>query len=346
MRILTVIILFLAANAFAQETQIKGFLDMQGGYQTIRTDTTQKAKTGGFKVGQFDLFITSQIDDKTTFLGETVFEYDAESKSFVVDVERMIVRRSFYNELNLGVGKYHTPFGYWNNAYHHGALLQPTIQRPNIVRFEDEGGFLPVHQVGIQLDGGGIGGKNFGYNLFVSNGQADGNSGGDFTYSGSPAFSGSVNIEPIENLKVIGSAFYNTVPAGSTTYQGVLLAQDSKYQMLNATVAYFNGKFPIEFVAEFYSVNNSSVGSSHTMNGGFLYFGYTQLKLIPYIVYNNIQFEQDEKYFNDNDLSGYTAGLRYNPSARAVVKLEYSNEALQVANAKQELVRFQVAIGF
>ena len=45
-------------------------------------------------------------------------------------------------------GRTHTGFGYWNNAYHHGRWLQPTIARPRWVAFEDDGGILPVHWVG------------------------------------------------------------------------------------------------------------------------------------------------------------------------------------------------------
>lgn len=343
MKKLLLIVISLAASTLArsQDTQIRGFLDLQAG---IKSDSS-KNKTHGFKVGQFDLFITSQIDDRTTFLGETVFEYDEESKSFVIDVERMIVRRSFTDVFNLGLGKYHSPFGYWNNAYHHGALLQPTIQRPNIVRFEDEGGFLPIHQIGVQLDGGGIGNKNFGYNLFVSNGQADGNSGGTFSYSGSPAISGGVNIEPVENLKLFASAFFNSVPAGTTTYQGVKLTEDSNYQMLNGSLAYFNGRLPIEFALEYYNVTNSSATGTSTMNGNFVYAGFTHYKLIPYILYNNIRFQQGEKYFNKNDVDSFSVGLRYSVAVKAVVKFEYSYEKSELL-AAQNLVRFQVAIGF
>ena len=39
--------------------------------------------------------------------------------------------------------------GYWNNAFHHGRWLQITVDRPEILKFEDEGGLLPVHLVGV-----------------------------------------------------------------------------------------------------------------------------------------------------------------------------------------------------
>ena len=334
---------FTALYSHAQQTQIKGFADTQ-----LAILDSAGTKSHGFALGQFDLFITSQINDKMTFLGETVFEWDPETNNFKLDVERVIVRYSVNNAFNISTGKFHTPFGYWNNAYHHGALIQPTIQRPNIVRFEDEGGFLPVHQVGFQIDGSGFTNANFGYNFFISNGQAQGNSGGTFGHKSSFAVSGAVNAEPIPNLKLIISAFNNIVPAGSATYQRVPLPENSNYTMLNASVAYFFGTLPIEFTAEYYNITNkmNTLGTS-TLNGAFAYIGLSKYKVKPYLLYNSIQYQQGQavEYFRKDNLTGLTAGLRYNIDPKAVVKLEYTNEKTDLTNT-QKILRLQVAIGF
>lgn len=50
------------------------------------------------------------------------------------------------------VGRFHNPQGYWNTQYHHGAYLQTTINRPGIEQFDDMGGVIPSHFVGVQLD--------------------------------------------------------------------------------------------------------------------------------------------------------------------------------------------------
>jgi hypothetical protein len=331
----------LASISFAQETQIKGFNDVQVGNLSVPGGTTQ-----GFAAGQFDLFITSRINDNTSFLAETVFEWDSENNTWVIDVERVIARYSFSNTVNLSVGKFHTPFGYWNNAYHHGALIQPTIQRPNIVRFEDEGGFLPIHQVGLQFDGTFASKLNLGYNVMVSNGQSQGNSGGTFDRKGSMALNWSVNMEPIDGLKFIVSGLSNRIPAGSTTYQNVVLAEDSFYQMYNASVAYFLGSLPLELCAEYYNVSNQMTTSGTTrLNGFFGYIGFNKYKIVPYAVYNNIRFQQGEQFFEKNDLDGITGGLRYSISPKAIVKLEYTQETTQFLGT-QDLIRAQFAIGF
>ena len=46
-------------------------------------------------------------------------------------------------------GRTHAELGYWNNAFHHGRWLQIAVDRPEILKFEDEGGVLPVHLVGV-----------------------------------------------------------------------------------------------------------------------------------------------------------------------------------------------------
>ena len=336
---------FTALYSHAQQTQIKGFFDSQ---LALVDSSSIGKKSHGFAIGELNLFITSQINDKTSFLAESVFAWDDDKQNFRIDVERVIIRYSVSNLLNLASGKFHTPFGYWSNAFHHGTLIQPTIVRPNIIRFEDEGGFLPIHQVGLQLDGSGFTNSNLGYNLFISNGQAQGNSGGDFKQTGSVAISGAVNAEPIPNLKLIVSAFSNNVPAGSVTYQGIRLQENSNYTMLNATIAYFYGDLPIEFNAEYYSITNTmNVSGTSKLNGFFGYIGLKKFKLKPYLVYNSIQYQQNqsEQYFIKNNLTGFTAGLRYNIDPKAVVKLEYTNEKTDLTNT-QKILRLQVAIGF
>jgi hypothetical protein len=345
MKMKSIFLLFIlfafSLGGFAQETQIKGFNDVQVGNQSSQGNSSH-----GFAVGQFDLFITSRINDNTTFLAETVFEWDSENNTWVIDVERVIARYSFTNVINVSAGKFHTPFGYWNNAYHHGALIQPTIQRPNIVRFEDEGGFLPVHQVGLQLDGTFASKLNIGYNVLLSNGQSQGNSGGNFDHKSSMAVNWAVNMEPLDGLKFVVSGLSNRIPAGTTTYQGNTLLEDSFYQMYNASVAYFLGSLPIELCAEYYNVSNqmASVGTTR-LNGFFGYIGFNKYKIVPYAVYNNIRYDATEKFFTKDDLDGITGGLRYSISPKAIVKLEYTRETTQSIGSL-DLIRAQFAIGF
>src|SRR5205807_2958732 len=70
-----------------------------------------------------------------------------------VDVERMLLEYSHSDYFNLAVGRYHTAIGYYNTAYHHSTWFQTTTGRPFLFEFEDKGGPLPIHNVGVSLSG-------------------------------------------------------------------------------------------------------------------------------------------------------------------------------------------------
>jgi len=70
------------------------------------------------------------------------------------------------NDATVWLGRFHTPIGFWNTEYHHGAFLQPTIRRPGLVSFEDDGGVLPMHITGLLLQGSrSMGNRGFSYDL-------------------------------------------------------------------------------------------------------------------------------------------------------------------------------------
>ena len=126
--------------------QIRGFAD------TDLTGSTLKGFHTSFSLGQVNLFITSDLSDKLKFLSEVVFEAGPDNV-FGVDIERLLLTYRFNQYFNLAVGRYHTSIGYYNTAYHHSTWLQTTVGRPFLFRFEDQGGILPIHNVGASLSG-------------------------------------------------------------------------------------------------------------------------------------------------------------------------------------------------
>ena len=73
----------------AQETQIRGFDHFTASY---KGDTSFRNSKLGFSFGEQDLFITSDISDRVSFLGETVFKFSASSPTrFDISVERNVI---------------------------------------------------------------------------------------------------------------------------------------------------------------------------------------------------------------------------------------------------------------
>jgi len=151
-----------SSPAAGQDTTIRGFADV------TYTVSDQDGGRNAFSLGQYDLFISSRLGEKWAFLGETVFEFVG--GGFLADVERVVVEYRHSPRFRVALGRMHRPIGYWFTAYHHGALLEPTIDRPLAFRFEDEGGILTSHDVGLRLSGQDIGALNLGYDVLVGNG--------------------------------------------------------------------------------------------------------------------------------------------------------------------------------
>ena len=110
------------------------------------------ADKNAFRLGQLDLFITSRLAEDVSVLDENVIEANEENE-FGFEIERLLLQWTPRDYFNVAVGRYHTAIGYYNNAYHHGKWLQTAVGRPVIFNFEDEGGLLPIHNVGISVSG-------------------------------------------------------------------------------------------------------------------------------------------------------------------------------------------------
>jgi len=127
--------------------QIRGFGDVDF------SASDQKGTVSGFNLGQFVLHFASPLSRKVSYFGEVSFT--AQPSNYDVQVERTIIRYDYNDYFQICFGKYHTPIGYWNTAFHHGAWLQTTISRPQMVQFG--GTFIPVHFVGLLAEGAGLG---------------------------------------------------------------------------------------------------------------------------------------------------------------------------------------------
>ncbi|HEY1534495.1 MAG TPA: hypothetical protein VGF76_10765, partial [Polyangiaceae bacterium] len=123
-----------------------------------------------FASAHIDLFPTADVG-KLSFLSEIFFEA-GDSNEFSVDIERLQIAYLFSNWLRVRAGRTHTAFGYYNDTYHHGNLFELTTERPYAVNFEDEGGLIGAHLVGVGIDGTfDTSAGSFRYDLETGNGR-------------------------------------------------------------------------------------------------------------------------------------------------------------------------------
>lgn len=153
-------------NMGTPHLQIQGFADVD--YRA----STQKGTTNSFALGQLDLFITSRLSEKFSVLSELILAANQQNQ-FTFEVHRLLLKYQPNDYFSLSAGRYHTAIGYYNTAYHHGSWFQTAVDRPFIFAFEDSGGILPLHNVGLSLTGR-IPNAPFGlhYIVEVGNGRA------------------------------------------------------------------------------------------------------------------------------------------------------------------------------
>ena len=106
-----------------------------------------------FELGQFAVFVTSSLSDHISVLAEIVMEAGGTNTRVVTDLERLQVTFRLNDNLNISAGRYHTGIGYYNAAFHHASYFETPIGRPRVYAFEDEGGVLPIHEVGVSAHG-------------------------------------------------------------------------------------------------------------------------------------------------------------------------------------------------
>jgi len=107
-----------------------------------------------FNLGEVDLFATARISPKLSALVEVVLETDNQLlvADVPVNVERLLLQFRENDYFNLDMGSFRTAIGYYNTTLR-ASWLQTSLTRPMIFTFEDEGGFLPLHNVGLSANG-------------------------------------------------------------------------------------------------------------------------------------------------------------------------------------------------
>jgi hypothetical protein len=124
-----------------------------------------------FSLGVVDTMIHGRLSREFSVLAEIA--YEASGEGFGFDVERLMLNYEPRSWFRVSAGRFHTPLGYWNTAYHHARWMYATTEAPLLARFEDEAGPLPAHTIGVLVHGSlpFPGPLRFEYDLAVGNGR-------------------------------------------------------------------------------------------------------------------------------------------------------------------------------
>ncbi|HEY6252963.1 MAG TPA: hypothetical protein VI685_23640 [Candidatus Angelobacter sp.] len=288
---------------------------------------TQNGQTTSFSIGQINLFMTSNLSERFKFLTELVFEVQ-QNNSFQAVPERVLLEWSLNDYFKLAAGRYHTAIGYYNTAYHHATWFQTATERPYVFEYEDEGGILPIHIVGLEASGQIPSGKlGLNYVAQVGNGR-----------SSDPL------VEPVQNYvddnsrKSVNVALFarpDRIPGlqvGFSAYHDVLSTITSPRideTIMDAYAVMIRPRF--EWLNEALMIRHAPTGQHVFETPAF----YSQIserfgRYRPYLRYQYINASSQEPVFPQVGLrTGPSVGIRFDPTASVALKLQYDHTLLR-----------------
>ena len=334
---------------------LHGFADVALG-RSAENNVVQGLR--GFNVGGLDLYLTPQIGDRVKTLMELLFEVEADGSLFT-DLERIQIGYAFSDAATGWLGRFHTPYGYWNTAYHHGAQIQTTISRPRFLEFEDRGGILPAHITGLWLNGVfplELG--RLGYDAYAGNSPMLKTTEAGKTLPTSLALRNPTRYSPSANAKgYAGSATLDMQMAGATRHEpssgfnlwfepsawsgwrfGVhglraTVGDDSpdanrtRLGMIGAYARFIDDNW--EALGEYYRFRNRDLSGgtgSHRSAAGYWQLGYNFGRLTPYLRAERTELAQKDNYFavleGGRSYRRQVIGIRFDLDPKAALKFE------------------------
>lgn len=307
----------------AQQTEVRFFGHQDVGLYNLTPDQPFGSRSA-FSLGEQDLFINSQINDRISFLGETVVKPLA-SGSFIPSIERARIKFDYHAQHSIIVGKMHTPVNYWNDVYHHGRLFYPTIDRP--VFFDL---VVPIHTLGLRFQGQNLGKLKFGYDVLLGNGISS-TDVSDLSQQKSLTIAG--HFRPKRHMR-IGVSYYRDILDGNRagTHSGrssglhpedTRYTGDITYDIFSASFASFGSR--VEFLGEA-AVNFSSTDSLGRAENifSFVYLGYrVKEKNVVYAKADYTNIGSEDLHLLPQHTVKFGLGVKHEFSHLVILKIEF-----------------------
>ncbi len=347
-------IMFIAAIAFSLQVA-PSYAANFGLFGDITYSSSDKAGANdSFALGALDFYATHQISDTTRAFIEYVFENTA--SGLVTDLERLWISHTFDDRFVLAAGRFHSPLGNWNRAYHHGAILQDTVSRPSFLEFEDnENGILPVHIVGLTANGSfTVDNGEISYELGIANGSSLNTSAAGFaaTKVNKPeieinAASDINNNKAIflrtlykpDNIPLQAAVFFmNGIVAESNGSGSAVATKGSA--IVDQTITGFDISYEnangFDVLVEYYNIENTNkvgIAGSYTSTAYYAQLGYWFTETLKGIIrYEDLSFNANDSYFRalaSVEASHSILALRYDIDDTNALKFEMNTADLK-----------------
>lgn len=300
------------------------------GFADVGAGVASGGGASGFTNGSVDFYLTPQLSPRLKSLIELVFEYDSDG-ALMVDLERLQVGYSVGDAGAVWLGRFHTPIGFWNTAYHHGTQIQTSVTRPRFIDFEDAGGTLPVHTVGTLFTGSRRAGPGrVFYDLFVGNAQRiiDGTLDPQNVAGANNAFGGGFNV----------AYRHGTTDAWPRIGVHVYRTSSGRQEDASSIPARFIGAYVAresetwEVLGEYYRFSDPGrvPGNGPRSWAGFLQVATPIGAAAPYLRFERLSVGGSERFLiSQTSGTAYrraVAGLRFDLTPTAALKVEVSRD--------------------
>jgi len=317
------------ASDIAPRLSLHGFADVTATAYFDDVDGVGTSSRNYFALGELDLFLVSHLADNVSFLSEIVFESDTDAE-VAVELERIFIKYTVSDRFWISLGRHHTAFGDWNETYHHGLLLQPTVARPEVVQFEDHGGVLPVHSVGFAL-GGRVFKRSWGfeYAANIGNGRGptsrDVQTGSDLNDQKAVTLRLTASHEAKGRLLFGPMVHFDKIPPNPAVpgREGELTER-----IVGAYLTYRDDRF--ELLSEYYYIRHEDnlTGARYNSPGYFLIGVVDFGKLKPYGGYDRLDVDTDDLFYGPEitPLKRGLVGLRWDLNSFNALKFEFRHD--------------------
>lgn len=273
-----------------------------------------------FALGQFSLFVTAALHERVSVLAEIVMEASSTNTQVTTDLERLQLTYHLNDHLNLSAGRYHTGIGFYNAAFHHGSYFETPIGRPRVFAFEDEGGILPVHEVGVSVRGQvPRTGSAVHYLAEVGNGrrwtELDDEEFRDQNSAKSTNIGLSVRPERWRGAEVGGSFYRDDISAPDRSIAHRIAAAYAVYRTPS-----------LELMTEWLRLSHrpDGAGREYVNHGGYVQVSRAFGDVRPYYRYDRLDIRTDTPLIGSVGSSQtHLLGLRFDPVERVGLKAQY-----------------------
>ena len=330
-------------NEVAQRIHLNAYADM--GYAA----DDQGKGTNSFTLGSLDLFLTSRLTDKASVMGEFILLAQPDNK-VEPDLERLMFQYKLNDYFTFGIGRYHTDIGYYNATFHHIQWFATPVDRPLVFHFDNDGGFMPLQEIGLSMNGNIPSGKlGLHWVAEVGNGRdhnpADEPAQNSVDTNHGKAF----NI----NLSSHPAWFPGLITGFSFYHDDITMTEFPKVgqSIMDAYVVY--QKSHLEWLNEFVDIRDAvNHGRTFHAPAGYIQISYGFGKYRPYLRYG-WENSNSLDFILNSDLEGsppavsrqndVTGGLRIDINDFAALKVQYDRFTQRSLSAYDE---FQTQVSF